>query len=475
MSELGVGLVFVPALLPLLHDAGAVPVLEIEPQTLWQLSYHAGTRSYFVNRERLEELAALPQRKLMHSVGLPVGGGQPMEGAQLRLLSEMREVLAPAWISEHLSFNAFHDGNRWVSAGFFLPPQQTEATVRVAAAKLATLRTELGRPVAFETGVNYLRPVRDDLADGDFFRAVAEAADCGILLDLHNVWTNERNGRQRVVDLLAQLPLERVWEIHVAGGMDLNGYWLDSHSDTVPEPVLDLAAEWIPLMPNVRAIIFEIRDEAVQRIGLEKVTQLLDRLHAIWKLRRTDRTETRLGAEGAHFCSSSSQSRTFDALQTRRWETALGSLVTGHPVAPITGDVCSQDPGIDVLRTLIAEARASSLSEGLRHTMTLLIATLGPARVRCLVDAYGRSCPPELYVSAECHAFTQFLKAQTVDIPYLSEVLNFEHALIRATLLGETRRVEFEHDPMLLFDSLASGQLPRGLPQQPSSIVVSPE
>ena len=63
--------------------------------------------------------------------------------------------------------------------------------------------------------------------------AVAECADCGILLDLHNLFANGVNGRQSVEEFIAQLPLERVWEIHVAGGVELDGYWLDAHSGGV--------------------------------------------------------------------------------------------------------------------------------------------------------------------------------------------------------------------------------------------------
>ena len=77
---------------------------------------------------------------------------------------------------------------------------------------------------------DYLRPRPGELGDGEFFAAVAEQADCGILLDLHNLWCNERDGRQPVRDVLAELRLERVWEVHLAGGEELVGYLLDAHS-----------------------------------------------------------------------------------------------------------------------------------------------------------------------------------------------------------------------------------------------------
>ena len=73
-------------------------------------------------------------------------------------------------------------------------------------------------PFLVETGVSYLRPRPGELSDGAYIAGVAERADCGILLDLHNLLTNERNGRQPVSEVLDELPLERVLEVHVAGG-----------------------------------------------------------------------------------------------------------------------------------------------------------------------------------------------------------------------------------------------------------------
>src|SRR4030095_8376597 len=244
------------------------------------------------------------------------------------------------------------------------------------------------------------------------------------------------------------------------------------------EPVLELAAEWIPSMPNLRAVVFEIREEAVQRIGLDSIARLLERLHALWILRRAGREDAQLIAKvkavqaGPNTVELPNESA---AVGLQAWETLLGSLVTGHVTPSATADPIFVDPGVNVLRTLVSEARASSLSQGLAHSMTLFIVTLGPEAVRRWVDEYMRNCPPEFFVSAECDAFAHFLKRRLPDIPYLSEVLHFEHALIRATLFSETNEVSFEHDPTALLECLASGQLPRGIRQQSTSLVICPE
>ena len=59
---------------------------------------------------------------------------------------------------------------------------------------------------------------------------IAEEADCGILLDLANLWANERNGRQRLLDVVASAARARRRRSHLAGGEAFGDYWMDAHS-----------------------------------------------------------------------------------------------------------------------------------------------------------------------------------------------------------------------------------------------------
>lgn len=471
MKPLGVGLVCTPALLPLFRAEHEVAsVIEVEPQTLWQLSRRENSCSYLANGERLNELAALPQPKIMHSVGLPVGSSRSIDPLQVDPLRTMVDLLDPPWISEHLSFNAFGGAGTWTAAGFLLPPLQSLETVTCAAMNLRTLADTFRRPVAFENGVNYLRVDATELSDGEFFRSVAEAADCGILLDLHNLWTNECNGRESADQVLATLPLDRVWEVHLAGGMRLNGYWLDSHSASVPEPLLEIAAEWLPRMPNLGALIFEILDDHVAALGLNGVIRQLDQMRSLWSRlasrrdilvempRRSSRPNSAMGTDTS----------------VQAWEHALGSLVIGQEPGSELALKIRQDPGLEVLRGLVGDSRSGFITEGLRYTMSLLLGCLSATEVNELLVDFMRLRPPELFVSAECDAFASFLKARSVPIPFLDEVLPFEHALIRAVLYGEGSTVNFEHDPAVLFENLDHGRVPHEVVRKRTSLVVRP-
>ncbi|NJM77566.1 MAG: DUF692 domain-containing protein [Acaryochloridaceae cyanobacterium RU_4_10] len=195
-------------------------------------------------------------------------------------------VNAP-WCSEHLSFNRFASERDEFNTGFLCPPLQTLEGVKKAAANIRELKAKLPIPFAFETGVNYLQPLEGELSDGQFFAAVAEEADCGIVLDLHNLWCNEQNGRQPLREVLAELPLERVWEVHLAGGQDYRGYWLDAHSDLVPVPLMELAKEIIPTLPNLKALIFEILEDFVKIKGIqpEALLDQVRQLRSLWGLK----------------------------------------------------------------------------------------------------------------------------------------------------------------------------------------------
>src|SRR5690349_9761932 len=230
-------MIYLPGLEPLL-DVGQdlLDVIEIEPQTFWFRT----AAGYDQRDDVLSRIERMPQRKLVHGVGAPIGGTLRPDPAMVRPFADTVQRLSAPWCSEHLNFNRASDGGVDFDTVALLPPVQSREAVALAADNIRSVQALLPVPFAFETGVNYLRPRHGELSDGEFFAAVAEQADCGILLDLHNLWCNERNGRQPVRAVLAELPLERVWEVHLAGGEELDSYWLDAHSGPIPQPLVDL-------------------------------------------------------------------------------------------------------------------------------------------------------------------------------------------------------------------------------------------
>jgi hypothetical protein len=156
------------------------------------------------------------------------------------------------------------------------------------------------------------------------------------------------------------------------------------------------------------------------------------------------------------------------------WERLLGSLTIGGVAAGLRGWQLEQDPGVDILRTLVADARAGLVARALRYTTTLLMATLGAVETRRLLRDFWRVRPPELFAAAEADAFARFLLDRAPQVPYLAQVLAFEHALVRAVLYGAEAEVSFDHEPTTLLECLERGEVPRQLPHQPAALVVRP-
>jgi uncharacterized protein len=437
-----------------------VQVLEVEPQTTW-LKLRDRVQPYRVDREVLARIRQLPGRKLVHSVGTPVGGTVRPDPAQLTLLRETIQQLEAPWASDHLSFNQTPE----FGTGFFLPPRQTAAGIETVMTSVGDLQDALPVPIAVETGVNYLRPRADELPDGEFVARVVEGADCGLLLDLHNVFANGLNGRQPVDDYLEQLPLERVWEVHLAGGMELDGFWLDAHSGAIPDPLYAVCEQLIPRLPNLGAIVFEIFPSFVPEVGLSLVEEQLERLRLLWELRTENNPPQRAGRP-LHLVVDAA-----DTASPLVWERALGKLVTGQRADDPCGEELAGDPGVRVVERLIHEFRASLIVGVLRLTSRFIMLALGPQAFRTILADYWSKVPPQMYGSLEADAFAEYLADLDLRVPYLAKVLEFEQA-VGATLADDhVRIVQFDFEPTPVLRALAEGRLP-DVPAEPGNFEI---
>jgi uncharacterized protein (UPF0276 family) len=462
LSGLGAGVVYLPELEPLFRERpDVVSVLELEPQTLWR--YLPDREMPFVqDRAELERIAALPQRKLVHGVGFPLGGSRAPDERHLAPLVEAIEVLGSPWASEHLGFNQFGDA---INTGFLLPPLQTTAGAESAAASVAAVARRLPVPLSIETGVNYLQPQPGQLPDGAFVAAVAERADCGILLDLHNLWANQRNGRQTVKEFVAELPLERVTEVHVAGGLEHRGYWLDAHSGRIPEPLLELAGWVVPRLPALGAIVFELEASFVPALGLDGVAEEVEKLGRLWERRGSVAAAPRRAPAA-----------TPDApIAPIEWEATLGALVVGRDPGTALAAQLAGDGGVPVLRELVGNFRAGMIVDALRLTTRLLALSGGEALVPRLFAGFFAAAPPQLFASAEAEAFAAYVREHAPPTPHLDEVLAYECASLRVLLHGAPEVIHFDHEPLAVLTPLAEGRLPVDPPPGDYVVEVRPD
>jgi uncharacterized protein (UPF0276 family) len=457
LPELGVGMVYFAGLEPLLEaHPGVVDLLEIEPQTTW-LERPNRPGEILVQPEVEAHLAQLPYRKLVHSVGTPVGGSVPGIEMQLPLLRDCVKRWNAPWASEHLAFNLTPD----FFTGFFLPPRQTDAGIDVYVPAIRRLADAVKVPFAFETGVNYLRPRADEIPDGAFIAEVAQEAECGILLDLHNIYANEWNGRQKVRDFLQQIPLDRVWEMHVAGGFELDGYWLDAHSGAMPDAMVALAREIIPHLPNLKAIVFEVFTSFLPRFGLDAVRDEMEKVRSLWELRRPAIPSLTRTTATPHNRKRERESQ----VEVAEWESALGGLAIGQQPKGAVAIELASDKGVELMRGLIHEFRASMVVGVYRLSCRMMMLVLTPDVFRAILEDFWKHHPPHQYAAAEADSFMNYLRGKNIHWPQLAKVIEFEKAAMEVVLNGEPRVVKFEADPFPLLRALAEGRLPEGVPQ----------
>ncbi len=170
-----------------------------------------------------------------------------------------------------------------------LPP--TAEAARLVAARSAEMQQRYGVPFALENPAHYLTVLPADPEVGDdcgLMRAIVDEGGCFQLLDLHNVYCNSINHHFDPYEAIDRMPLDRVLEIHVAGGSWQDGFWMDAHNGRVPEPVWELLEYTLPRTTNTAGVVFEVLEKHAVRLGPDVIAEQLMRARRIWRRVRSN-------------------------------------------------------------------------------------------------------------------------------------------------------------------------------------------
>jgi uncharacterized protein (UPF0276 family) len=170
---------------------------------------------------------------VLHGVSLSIGTTDPLDRGYLEQLKGLAERVEPAWISDHLCWTGVGGHN----AHDLLPLPYTEEALDHVVARVGAVQEHLGRRIALENVSTYLSFASSALPEWEFLGEVASRADCGILLDVNNVYVSAVNHGFDPEKYLAELPPERVWQVHLAGHLDRGTHLLDTHSRHVCDEV----------------------------------------------------------------------------------------------------------------------------------------------------------------------------------------------------------------------------------------------
>lgn len=204
-----------------------VPFWEIAPENVIG---DGGTR----HDKTLEILGRDPV--ITHGLTLSIGGYDPWDRDYLRELQDFLAFTGTPWHSEHLCFTTVNGANTHE----LLPLPFTEAQARHTIQRVRQLQAELPVPLALENITYYAELGASEMGELDFLTEVLEGADCGWLLDVNNVYVNSLNWGFDPLTWLAKAPLHRVVQMHIAGHTRSGDVVIDTHGETVIDPVIEL-------------------------------------------------------------------------------------------------------------------------------------------------------------------------------------------------------------------------------------------
>jgi len=188
---------------------------------------------------------------VMHGVSLSVGGSDPLDEDYLAAMCAPQGAPEPRWISDHLCWTGI-DGRNLHD---LLPLPYTEEAVAHVASRVARVQDALGRRILLENVSSYVSWADSALSEWAFLDAVAERADCLLLLDVNNVHVSAHNHHFHPLRYLDGIAPARVWQLHLAGHSRAGGLLVDTHDQPVPDPVWALYAEALQRLGPVSTMI----------------------------------------------------------------------------------------------------------------------------------------------------------------------------------------------------------------------------
>jgi len=222
---------------------------------------------------------------VMHGVSLSIGSTDPLNIDYLKKLKALAREIKPAWVSDHLCWTGVlghttHD---------LLPVALNEASLKHIVERIKKVQDILERPLVLENPSSYLQFADDTMSEWEFISEMANASNCGLLLDVNNVYVSSVNHSFDPVEYIESIPHERVVQFHLAGHTDLGTHIIDTHDGRVVDPVWELyrlanqlcggvstLLEWdenIPTFPEMHDEVLKAKNYVQGKVNLEKARE----------------------------------------------------------------------------------------------------------------------------------------------------------------------------------------------------------
>lgn len=198
----------------------------------------------------IEEVRALTPVAL-HGVSMNIGSTDPLDTDYLGALERLIGRVDPSWVSDHLCWTGvgghhLHD---------LLPLPYTDEAIRHVAERVRQVQDRLGRPIALENVSSYMTYSEDTFSEWEFLLAIVEEADCGILLDVNNIFVSAHNHSFDAAQYIDSIPVGRVFQIHLAGHSHSGEILIDTHDHPVCDEVWTLYERAIKRLGPISTLI----------------------------------------------------------------------------------------------------------------------------------------------------------------------------------------------------------------------------
>lgn len=252
-----------------------VDCIEISPDTIATID----AKRPRLRTEILDEYMAVDGNVefIAHGIGLSIGSFDHWEEGYLHLLDDLFDRVTLRWHSEHLACTVVAGEN----IGTMFPVPRTEEALDLVCERVRLIQERYRVPFLLEHVIHLLPDAPAEYTPAGFLNAITSRTGCALVLDAYNLECDIFNRGLNVQEFLDELDLTAVQELHLAGGVQHRGIFLDIHSGRTDERTMDLGQEIIQRTPNLKAVTFEFLKEATRLIGHDGICTELNRIRQV--------------------------------------------------------------------------------------------------------------------------------------------------------------------------------------------------
>jgi len=188
---------------------------------------------------------------VMHGVSMSIGSVEPLNRDYLKRLKALIARVEPVWFSDHLCWTGV-DG---INLHDLMPLPYTEEAIQHVVDRVSQVQDYMGRRMLLENVSSYITYNDSQISEWEFLSEIAERADCLILLDINNIYVSAYNHNFDPLTYLEAIPVERVYQFHLAGHTREQDLIIDTHDHPIADPVFELYARAVARFGRVSTMI----------------------------------------------------------------------------------------------------------------------------------------------------------------------------------------------------------------------------